>query len=1201
MRRNEGWVLFSITIALALIAGIGWYAYLHSEADKQRTLQQAARGYLQEYKDGRMPAPMTPAEVWEAQEQRDLAAGSLPAAAAEQRASIADSIPASPAQSAAGGLVEGHGGALLAGGLLLAAVAAFGFAGSTYRLAKQGATVRHERDRLARELGNLRAFSSSSNGRPAPPWQEGALRMVRTSTVPMIAYDLDARVLEVSEGFARITGYSRADISDVETWFTKVLRTGEGELDAALKAFRDKVHGGDIETRTIWTRSGEERTWMCQPLEVWPLEGDALLLVERAIDVTEHAEAVRAARVEADALRASLNEASGLASAAVRQGSSREAELAADLAGLEVELERLRAQRDALTERLSAEQAQSAALRERDFARSAEHAQDERQQTTAVLDEAYQTSAAGLSVLDADLGVVRSNVRWQAMVRDAGGMHAVLAAIEPLARETLRFRSGTRDAHVRVRDASGIERIWSIDCQAITSVGGASTALALTAEDVTEQTARTARLQEAAERLQVLAEHLEEGLWIVDPRVPRVIYATPQAGMLRGLSPASPLEDFARWIAAVHPDDRERVSQAFLAAGTEGGYEIEYRVVREDGSIAWLRDRGVAVCDGQGRMRHLAGITTDVTVRKSADDAMRSALATLRTLVDHAPAILWLKDDRGRYLYANRKYGDLTGFSPEQLHGKTDFQVFPRAAAERMRENDARALAADGVRQFEETLQLSDGLHHFVALKCATRDATAAGTALCGVAIDVTARRRGEDALRAEESRYRAIVASLPYPLLIVRENKIVFANAAAASMLAAADADALVGMPLLQIAANADAAMTVAARALAQNGAATHRFDIRLQACDGREVEAEASAAVYETATERAVQFVLQDVGERNAKIGAVREAEAFFRGLCDATPVALRLLDGNARCVFASPAWEVLAGTGMGADWFDHVHPEDREKVRRSFEATAPRDEPACVEYRLRDAAGHERWILDTLLPRYDDQGRWSGNLSSAIDITARKRLEAELRAHCDDVAALLDRCPAPVWVSAAAGNGYANRACLAWLGADETAGSNLDLGEYVHPEDRAAWRHAHEGLVSEDVPLDGELRMRRADGVYRYVRFAAVLVPAHGETRFRRIGCLEDVSASREAAQALAIAEQRRAQIIGLLGAGNADGLTQVRHTAELVRVMFPEEPRMQQVSATVLDQAQRLEHLMEEMLVPLRSQAAAGAGEDSHRGG
>jgi hypothetical protein len=52
--------------------------------------------------------------------------------------------------------------------------------------------------------------------------------------------------------------------------------------------------------------------------------------------------------------------------------------------------------------------------------------------------------------------------------------------------------------------------------------------------------------------------------------------------------------------------------------------------------------------------------------------------------------------------------------------------------------------------------------------------------------------------------------------------------------------------------------------------------------------------------------------------------------------------------------------------------------------------------------------------------------------------------------------------------------------------------------------------------------------------------------------------------------------------------------VRHTAELVKVMFPEEPKLQQASATVLEEAQRLETLVEEMLVPLRAQGASGVG-------
>ena len=322
MRRNRGFVLFSIAIALVLLVGIAWYAYVQHEASKQEMLQQAAQNFLQEHKDGRFPAPPTAAEVWAAQEQRGAHSDSKSPGKAAQRP--LSTGPSAPRAAAVGPeFFGGNGVPLLSSALLVAALAALGFAGSTYRLAKQGGLTRLERDRLAQELNNLQAAGSQPNGRPAPPWQEGALMMVRASTVPAIAYDLDARVLEVSEAFTRITGYTRIDIPDVKSWFTKILRTPDADLEAALEAFRTKVRGGEIETRTIWTSSGEARTWLCQPLEVWPLEADALLLVARATDVTAEAEAARVARTEAESLRAALHSTSGTPAAAAEPNSAR--------------------------------------------------------------------------------------------------------------------------------------------------------------------------------------------------------------------------------------------------------------------------------------------------------------------------------------------------------------------------------------------------------------------------------------------------------------------------------------------------------------------------------------------------------------------------------------------------------------------------------------------------------------------------------------------------------------------------------------------------------------------------------------------------------------------------------------------------------------------------------------------------------------
>src|SRR5688572_14751766 len=73
MRRNQGFVMFSIAIGLVVLVGVVWYAYMQHEASKQQMLQQAAQDFLQEHKDGRFPPSPTAAEVWAAQERRAAA------------------------------------------------------------------------------------------------------------------------------------------------------------------------------------------------------------------------------------------------------------------------------------------------------------------------------------------------------------------------------------------------------------------------------------------------------------------------------------------------------------------------------------------------------------------------------------------------------------------------------------------------------------------------------------------------------------------------------------------------------------------------------------------------------------------------------------------------------------------------------------------------------------------------------------------------------------------------------------------------------------------------------------------------------------------------------------------------------------------------------------------------------------------------
>jgi two-component system sensor histidine kinase UhpB len=78
----------------------------------------------------------------------------------------------------------------------------------------------------------------------------------------------------------------------------------------------------------------------------------------------------------------------------------------------------------------------------------------------------------------------------------------------------------------------------------------------------------------------------------------------------------------ACFIEAIHPDDRDRMLEAMQSSGN-GEFEVSYRIVRPDGTVRWIRDRGFPVRDETGEVYRITGIAEDVTEVKLADDALR--------------------------------------------------------------------------------------------------------------------------------------------------------------------------------------------------------------------------------------------------------------------------------------------------------------------------------------------------------------------------------------------------------------------------------------------------------------------------------------------------------------------------------------------------------------------------------------------------
>src|SRR5256885_621737 len=163
-----------------------------------------------------------------------------------------------------------------------------------------------------------------------------------------------------------------------------------------------------------------------------------------------------------------------------------------------------------------------------------------------------------------------------------------------------------------------------------------------TLQDVTEQKQAQEALAESEFRFRQLTENITEAFWLTDPFKSEMLYISAAYEKIWGRSCQALYASPRDWVEAIHPEDRQRVLDAAIAKQARGDYDEEYRIVRPDGSMHWIRDRAFPVSDSEGRAYRLAGVAEDITERKRAADKIRrlnrvyAVLSGINTLIVRA-------------------------------------------------------------------------------------------------------------------------------------------------------------------------------------------------------------------------------------------------------------------------------------------------------------------------------------------------------------------------------------------------------------------------------------------------------------------------------------------------------------------------------------------------------------------------------------
>lgn len=503
------------------------------------------------------------------------------------------------------------------------------------------------------------------------------------------------------------------------------------------------------------------------------------------------------------------------------------------------------------------------------------------------------------------------------------------------------------------------------------------------------------------------------------PAEDRVVWSAELVAMFGLTGPPTSEEGFT---ACVHPDDRVRVEAevaAFLT--TKDNYGHEFRIVRPDGSVRRIHDRGVVERDAEGRVVRLRGVAIDVTDHRVEQDAaappnpVGAHEGRLALFVQHAPAAMAMFDTQMRYVAVSRRFVRDYRLPPGvEIVGRSHYDVFPEVP-ERWRAIHARVLNGESLSAEDDPFPRRDGSTDYVRWSMSpwrAADGSVAGAFLVSdvVTPEAKARTDREAAFRRQSQAVR--VAGLGFGEVDYAEG-VVRLDPEARRLFGFAPDRELIKREEIHARFHPDernALERAIAGVLDPAGDGWFEREHRVLHPDGtvRWVHARKEVSFQDgpdgKTPSHAILTVL-DVTERMRLGEALRASESFAQAVLEANPDCILILDRSGRVLFVNHAVRdryASDGSTIGEEFPALWAPGYEDAARDAF-SRAGRGEAVRI-----DLPSGDDWFAVRLAP-IDRPGPAGGAfIVVSHDITERKRGEIALREAHGTFRQLVERSP-------------------------------------------------------------------------------------------------------------------------------------------------------------------------------------------------
>ena len=366
--------------------------------------------------------------------------------------------------------------------------------------------------------------------------------------------------------------------------------------------------------------------------------------------------------------------------------------------------------------------------------------------------------------------------------------------------------------------------------------------------------------------------------------------------------------------------------------------------IKRDGERVWIVWTNKAIVGPDGNIAEILSIGTDITDRKLTAEALIKSEATLKSIFRAAPTGIGMVS--GRILeWVNERLCEMVGYSSEELVGQSARKLYPTDDEfNRVGEEKYAQIRDRGTGTVETRWKCKDGTIIDVLLSSTPIDADDSATGITFTALDITARKQTEGALKASNERFRVLFENAPDPFYITKMDGTLVDGNKAAEKLLGYQKEELIGMNFIDAGILSEQDLTRALNLLEENqkGNPTGPEDFTFSRKDGSPVYAEVLALPVEIRNESLVLGIARDVTDRKKAQEALRLSEEKFSKAFQTSPVWVSITTVNeGRFLEVNDTFSKISGfsraEAIGSTSFDlgfWLDPErDRERAIQIF----------------------------------------------------------------------------------------------------------------------------------------------------------------------------------------------------------------------------------------------------------------------------